>query len=52
MLTMAQQRPELTSRLVDLAWQALIPDTAAYKHDCLRLAGFFLDHAPAFGAPS
>ncbi len=36
-------------KLVDEMWHRHILDTAAYREDCQRLFGRFLDHFPYFG---
>ena len=43
------ERP-VPSRLADQFWHAHILDTRRYREDCERVFGYFLDHAPGFGA--
>lgn len=37
------------SQLVDTVWHAHILDTRAYREDCARVFGRFIDHYPYFG---
>ncbi|PKH02129.1 hypothetical protein CXF72_13320 [Psychromonas sp. MB-3u-54] len=37
------------SKLVDKVWHAHILDTRAYREDCEKLFGRFIDHYPYFG---
>jgi hypothetical protein len=36
-------------KIVDEMWHQHILDTAAYRHDCETVFGFYLDHFPYFG---
>jgi hypothetical protein len=51
-LTLIKLHPELNhvpSKLVDKFWHAHILDTAAYRQDCEKVFGFYLDHFPYYG---
>lgn len=51
-LALKQQYPAVSlvpSKLVDKIWHAHILDTRAYREDCERIFGHFIDHYPYFG---
>lgn len=51
-LTLKKLYPSIAlvpSKQVDAIWHAHILDTRAYREDCQRIFGSFLDHYPYFG---
>ncbi len=51
-LTLIKQYPDtvfVPNKLMDEMWHRHILDTAAYREDCKRVFGHFLDHYPYYG---
>lgn len=42
-------KPLVPSKLIDKIWHAHILDTKAYREDCDKVFGQFIDHFPYFG---